>query len=42
VISNAAFTKSAVQLARSADVLLVHISDLDTLDRLLEDTAAAE
>jgi restriction system protein len=42
VISNAAFTKSAVQLARSADVLLIHISDLDTLDRLLEDTAAAE
>jgi restriction system protein len=41
VISNAAFTKSAVQLARSADVLLIHISDLDTLDRLLEDDAAA-
>lgn len=43
VISNAAFTKSAVQLARSAEVLLVHASDLDTLDRQLQDdTAAAE
>jgi restriction system protein len=43
VVSNAAFTKSAVQLARSADVLLIHASDLDALDRLLEDdTAAAE
>jgi restriction system protein len=43
VISNAAFTKSAIQLARSADVLLLHPSDLDALDRLLEDdTAAAE
>lgn len=43
VISNAAFTRSAVQLARSAAVLLVHASDLDALDRLLEgDTAAAE
>jgi restriction system protein len=43
VVSNAAFTKSAIQLARSADVLLVHASDLDTLDRLLQDdTAAAE
>jgi restriction system protein len=46
VISNAAFTKSAIQLARSADVLLVHTSDLDALDDLVDGTrrtqAAAE
>jgi restriction system protein len=41
VVSNAAFTKSAIQLARSADILLLHPSDLDALDRLLEDAAAA-
>lgn len=42
VISNAAFTKSAVQLARSADVLLVHASDLDALDDLLDGTRRAQ
>jgi restriction system protein len=42
VISNAAFTKSAVQLARSADVLLVHTSDLDTLDDLVDGTRRAK
>lgn len=42
VISNAAFTKSAVQLAQSANVLLVHTSDLDALDRLAEGETGAD
>ncbi len=42
VISNAAFTKSAIQLARSADVLLVHASDLDALDDLVDGTRRAQ
>jgi restriction system protein len=41
VVSNAAFTKSAVQLARSADVLLLHASDLDALDGLVDGTRRA-
>ena len=41
VISNAAFTRSAVQLARSADVLLLHASDLDALDGLVDGTHRA-
>jgi restriction system protein len=36
VVSNAAFTRSAVQLARSAGVLLLHVSDLDRLDHLAD------
>jgi restriction system protein len=42
VVSNAAFTKSAIQLARSADVLLVHASDLDKLDGLVDGTHRAQ
>jgi restriction system protein len=42
VVSNAAFTKSAVQLARSADVLLLHPSDLDRLDDLVDGTRGAQ
>jgi restriction system protein len=34
VVSNAAFTRSATKLARSASVLLLHPSDLDRLDHL--------
>jgi restriction system protein len=34
VVSNAAFTRSATRLARSASVLLLHPSDLDRLDHL--------
>lgn len=41
VVSNAAFTKSAIQLARSADVLLLHASDLDALDDLVDGTHRA-
>ena len=36
VVSNAAFTKSAMRLAQSANVLLLHASDLGELDRLAE------
>ena len=42
VVSNAAFTKSAIQLARSANVLLLHASDLDKLDDLVGDTHRAQ
>jgi restriction system protein len=42
VVSNAAFTKSAVQLARSADVLLLHPSDLDALEALVDRTHRAQ
>jgi restriction system protein len=42
VISNAAFTKSAIQLASSADVLLLHPSDLDALDDLADGTHRAQ
>jgi restriction system protein len=42
VISNAAFTRSAVQLARSADVLLLHASDLDALEDLVDGTRRAQ
>ena len=42
VVSNAAFTKSAIQLARSADVLLVHASDLDALEDLVDGTRRAQ
>lgn len=42
VISNAAFTKSAVQLAQSANVLLVHTSGLDGLDDLVDSTRRAQ
>jgi restriction system protein len=42
VISNAAFTRSAIQLARSADVLLIHTSDVDRLDDLVDGTRRAE
>ena len=34
VISNAAFTRSATKLAQSANVLLLHTSDIDVLDTL--------
>jgi restriction system protein len=37
VVSNAAFTKAATQLAQSANVVLVHTSDLDQIDNLAED-----
>lgn len=36
VISNAAFTKSAAKLAQSANVLLLHTSDIDVLDSLAD------
>jgi restriction system protein len=36
VISNAAFTRSAIKLAQSAKVLLLHISDIDGLDGLAD------
>jgi restriction system protein len=39
VVSNAAFTKAATRLAQSADVLLVHTSDVDKLDHLADGEA---
>ncbi len=36
VVSNAAFTRSATRLAQSANVLLLHASDIEELDRLTD------
>jgi restriction system protein len=37
VVSNAAFTKAATQLAQSASIVLLHTSNLDQIDKLAED-----